>query len=311
MYLQKWKDKLSGMAGRPFYLRPQRYRLSYEVRLENHTAKAATVTAVCPLPPDFGYQTVSDVAAHPAESGRGRDGKFGNAYVWWTFPVLPGFGQTVGYSATLEVKPRCESLGSYRSLPSVTSQRPPVGDRYLQITDEVRSRARQAARGANGIIATARGCYEYVIHHLRYGRPIEGLYSATDALTQPSVDCGGFSTLLGAMLVSLEIPARVVVGFWAGHRASTMHAWVECALTARTWLPMDPSVEHLRRGGQTRKFGGFGAVGSDRVVVSIGCDYALNVGGRTVEVPILQNPVILQTDDGATESRLTVTTERL
>lgn len=77
------------------------------------------------------------------------------------------------------------------------------------------------------------------------------------------------------------------------------------------WWPLDPSVESLRRHARTKKSGGFGQVGSDRIVVSHGCDLKLTVGDLSVEAPILQHPTVVSKQASRLTTTLDVQTVRL
>ncbi len=145
----------------------------------------------------------------------------------------------------------------------------------------------------NDLFALMRRLYEYVLEKLVYDNPIEGLYTYREALKKKRVDCGGFASLLSALLSGAGIPNRLVAGFLKkkGSRTNlSMHAWLEAVLPDGSVFPMDPSVEWRRRRGQTARYGGFGYVGSDRVVTSYGTDHRLLVGGKIYSCPILQNP---------------------
>lgn len=98
------------------------------------------------------------------------------------------------------------------------------GDRYIIINDEIRHFARTAAAGETDRPRVVRRCYDEVVARLRYGQPITGLYTSAQAWQLPAVDCGGYATLLAAMLQTLGIPARLILGFWAGWPSSDMHA---------------------------------------------------------------------------------------
>lgn len=103
---------------------------------------------------------------------------------------------------------------------------------------------------------------EFVIDYLTYGNAIDGLYTADEAREKRVVDCGGFDALLQDELKKKGIESKVVAGFWSD---GNMHAWLEIGN-----IPADPSVEHLRRQGQTKKSGKLGFVGSDRIAFSVG-----------------------------------------
>ena len=140
----------------------------------------------------------------------------------------------------------------------------------------------------------ARRCFDWVTEYLEYANPIRGLYSSIQALTDRKVDCGGFSTLLVALLRAVKIPARCVFG-WAVESKYGYHAWVEFFDRQKHfWIPCDPSVTHL--GNRTKLDAGFGFINDNRVVFSVGED--LDLVGDNIEwnVPLLQLPVVVSVD---------------
>ena len=102
---------------------------------------------------------------------------------------------------------------------------------------------------------------EFVISYLKYGNPIDGLYTADEAREKRIVDCGGFDALLQDELLKNNIESKIVAGFWSDGK---MHAWLEIEGD----LPADPSMEYLRRQSRTKKSGQLGFVGSDRIAFS-------------------------------------------
>jgi len=157
----------------------------------------------------------------------------------------------------------------------------------------------------------AQKIYSYVIEKLQYGKPIEGLYSSTEALKNDCVDCGGFDTLFVSLCRLNSIPARVVSGFWLGYKKNTMHAWAEYLGEDNAWIPVDPSVEWLCMAGRTKKRGGFNDIGTDRIIFSYGSDIPVVVGGKKHRIPILQHPHFFQ-DKEKNDIRLsfTITTDK-
>ncbi len=144
--------------------------------------------------------------------------------------------------------------------------------------------------------AVIRQCYDQTVAKLHYGAPIPGLYTLADVLTLPEVDCGGFSVYLISLLEAAHIPARLVAGFWAGYRQNDMHAWVEAKLPDGTWLPLDPSTDWLRQRRRTKKTGGFGQIGSDRIVTSVGSDHVIRYQDKNYPIGLLQVPMVLAAD---------------
>ena len=143
-------------------------------------------------------------------------------------------------------------------------------------------------RKSDVITAVMREANESVLGSLSYGNPIDGLYTADQAREQKIVDCGGFDTVLQDELQKRGVESRIVAGFWAGYEDNDMHAWLEIGNT-----PADPSMDYLRSRGRSKKSGGLGFVGSDRIAMSVGSFFDIEVGGKQYPVDILQNPILI------------------
>ncbi len=150
--------------------------------------------------------------------------------------------------------------------------------------------------------------YFYTLNYLIYANPIEDLYSYHQALKNKKTDCGGFSTFFISLCHSLNIPARLTVGFLVSNnkfkkifsklnvRRLTfddlfMHAWPEILLPNGNWLPLDPSIEWRRKKGLTKRQGGLGYLPADRLVISFGCDFNTKIGKNNYQFDLLQKPI--------------------
>ncbi len=154
----------------------------------------------------------------------------------------------------------------------------PGQEEVISVPFQARVEPRRASE--NVITQVMKMCNEFVIGYLSYGNPIDGLYTAKEAREKRVVDCGGFDTLLQDELQKKGIQSNVVAGFWSDGK---MHAWLEIEGT----IPVDPSVEYLRRQGRTKKSGRLGFVGSDRIAISSGGEF-------------LQHPFLLKEDKDIT-----------
>jgi len=161
------------------------------------------------------------------------------------------------------------------------------------------------------LLMMIKSLYIYTLDNLIYGKPIDNLYSYDQALTEKITDCGGFSTLLLSLLQSVNIPARLVVGFLIKEENTfqkvfrtfnfalltfdflSMHVWVEVLLPDSTWFPLDPAVEWRKNRGLTKRQGGFGIIPADRLVVSHGQDFIIPHSNNIYKVDLLQNPLIV------------------
>lgn len=184
------------------------------------------------------------------------------------------------YSASLHAK----------ILPAYTSS-----NSYVNSADEsIKEIARSLTDACNSDEDRVKKCFDWVVNYLEYANPIGGLYSSVQALADRRVDCGGFSTLLVALIRSLSIPARCMMG-WAVRSKHGYHAWVEYFDSAASrWVPLDPSAAHL--GQRTKLDAGFGYIRDERVAVSVGEDLLLTGEKIRWRAPLLQIPVVVSLD---------------
>lgn len=282
-------------------MRPRRFPVQYNVTVRNHSGATKRFFLAIPIPPNTEHQRVlHEPTFKPVASAIHTDERYGNRYAVLEGELRPGDIAASQESFMVHVTPfrtRMEghmTIDAYAGLQGETHKPFLAPNRFVQSLDPDVVRLARELRGAETDVHTIlQRLNQYVVTHLTYGDKIPGLYSSHDALTRKAVDCGGFDTLLAALCVSLGIPARIASGFWAVSKLQNeMHAWLEIMLPDGTWMPADPSVEHLARAGRTKKSGRLGFVGSDRVVLSYGCDIPVQLGGNTRSVDILQHPFV-------------------
>lgn len=188
-----------------------------------------------------------------------------------------------------------------------------IQEKYLQNDESVNGNDKKIISIADNAFGKEKNCekiiqlaYDFVLNYLSYGKPFRDLYPYKQALDEKTTDCGGYSTLLGSLLQSRNIPTRLVVGHLIkGQRSElllagiglkklnlknlTMHAWIEALLPDGRWFPMDPSIEWRRKNNLTKRKGGFGIIPNDRLVVSFGRNVKLKVKNKNFSFPILQH----------------------
>ena len=289
---KNWLGLAQQEAGQIFYNSLQTYKVRYGAVIKNTAREDSSFYVILPIPPDTPYQKIlKEPQFFPREVSIGQDSVFGNKYVYWKLDLTPGATETVREEFIVQVEPRVSS--SKDNLVSYDL----VNSTKLSFVDADDPRIRKLAARLKGNETDAykivQKFNEFVISRLEYGNPLKGLYSSKDALEKSKVDCGGFDTLLAALCVSTGIPARIVCGFWAGYPQNDMHAWLEIMLPDGKWIPADPSVEHLRRRKRTKKSGELGFVGSDRIVLSVGCEIPIIISQKSFCADILQTPIVL------------------
>lgn len=290
--------------------RSGRRHVSYVITLTNTSAsERATTRLLAPIAHSTGTQVIDDPALFSMPpSSLIREERFGNQCAHWDIVIPPEKKQVV--TITYQVLPK-KIRTKKDALPHATEYRPNALYDFLREQTGIslapthpfmREHAESIKHTCATLPERIEACAQVVKKTLHYGNPVPGLYSATDALTKKTVDCGGYSTLFISLLIACDIPARLVSGFWLnpgttdGEKA--MHAWVEVGMPDGSWLPVDLSVEALREAGRTRRHGGIGIIDDDRLIVSVGSDVRIPVGTTTVDAPLLQAPILVNTSGG-------------
>lgn len=284
----------------PFSMRSQTYSVEYQVSARNNSPSTQSVTVVLPYPIQARSQEIVGNVTCSEPVNVCQDQLYANRYGLVEVDIKPGEQRAMTVRFACRVSQvrvdttRFVASEGYDAIERDLFLRYSVPNRFIRSDlPEIQQLASELKTKGRDVIGTLREINEFVIHRLTYGKPIAGLYTTEQALRAAAVDCGGFDTLYCALAIAAGIPSRVVSGFWAGYSKNMMHAWAESLLPDGTWLPVDPSVEQLRRLGRTAKSGRFGFVGSDRIALSYQCDIPIQIADKQLTVDLLQNPSVL------------------
>lgn len=292
--------------GLSFFTKQQKYAFSYKINLKNKTTKSKEAFLVFPIPasrPAGQAANIQKIRGEttfiPNDAETRKDEIYGNKYGIWMVKMAPRENKVFEMNFGVDVSPAPQSgkniIQSFRGYTNISKDLHKfcVSNKYICVGDErIKAYAKIIRAGSDDVLEVMRRLNDFVITYLEYGNPISGLYTCPEALDKKHVDCGGFATLFASLAIAIGVPCRIVSGFWAGYKKSSMHAWVEFMLPDGNWIAADPSVEQLFRRGRTSKSGQFGFVGSDRIAFSYGCDIPIAVDGKMIYVDILQNPYL-------------------
>ncbi len=281
------------------FQKPRQYAVRIEAKIHNPTRSNVFAFIVMPIPGSTKAQQVHDEPTlEPRPELTGQDEKYGNRYASWNLELRAGTVTELREYFMVRVAPnapqiRRTSMDEYERIPAHKIA-PYLSPTPMSNSEDerVRTIAKRILKKETDPCRIARVLNAYVIRDLTYGDPINGLYSSSDALTRPRVDCGGFASLFVALAKAVGIPARIVAGCWAGSKNGGMHAWAEWLHPSGVWIPVDPATESLARAARTKKSGRFGFVGSDHVTLSIGDSIPIRHAGGTATVDILQHPAV-------------------
>lgn len=273
-----------------YYFYPQMYDCLYEVVVKNNCSDSQNITVVFPVPQTMFNQTITNVLI--SESGDIlEEKKYNNKYYASSIKLRSNEEKKITLSFRAGITPieqRTENLVNILDRAAISY------NRFIQETKPIKDLSQTITSNYINTKEKVGAIYDYVIAHLTYGDQITGLYTATQALELPCVDCGGYVTLLSSLLKNITVSCVPIFGFFANHtigsnQKNSMHAWGYIPLQNNKIYPVDPSEDYLYRHGQSYKSGGFGWVGSDRVIFSQGCDFEILVDGKKETADILQN----------------------
>ena len=267
--------------------RIQQFRVKYHVSLCNRHPEPQRVGIAIPVPQNRSNQRILTTPQLNPVDVRFQTDLYGNTIAFWE--------RNLHAYETLE----SELIFDIETNPAtvITDQRSGIpwseSNRFIIPKDpRIVSLSRKAISGFSTRIQQIEELHKLTMDRLTYGNPIPGLYSASEAIERRMVDCGGYASLFCSLAISVGIPARIVSGFWESTKNADMHAWAEAQRENGEWIPVDSSVEFLRKQKRTKRRGGLGYVGSDRIVYSLGCGMTVSMCGLTIPVDILQHPVI-------------------
>ena len=282
-----------------FYTKPQQYQVRYQVFLFNRLKKQNKVSIVLPIPKDAHYQKLKHQPKFsPQPQEIDNDSQYKNKYAVWHLTLKPGQSKKIEEVFSISVRPQKYKFQQKFTLDDYVKDK-----NYLLYTQanalvqpfdkRIQQLVQKNIGNQKDLETILKSLNNYVLKNLKYGKPIWGLYSSTDALEKKLVDCGGFNTLLAALCIAAGLPARIVTGFWAGYQQNKMHAWLEILLPNGQWIPADPSIQQLKQKGRTKRSAKLGFIGSDRITLSNGCDLLIKIKGRIHQIDILQNPFVI------------------
>lgn len=237
-------------------------------------------TLAVALPRSTPFQTIESQQFLAEPLSTSREAAFQNPYA-----LFANATATPVFEATLCIEP-CSI--AHHDVTTSDAENTFLHPAYAAIT----SLAAQLQRATRN--ETVQAINKYICTKLSYGNARNDLWSDLDALSEPSVDCGGFDALFVSLCIASGVPARIVSGIWATNGA--MHAWAQFQNEDGAWIPVDPSVEQLVAQGRSMKSGRFGYVGSDHLTLSYGCDLTLEHAERVYQVPLMQHACALYND---------------
>lgn len=204
---------------------------------------AAEVRLWVALPPNHRGQDVTIGAIQPQPEEIVEDRLAGNRVVFWRLRDFTGgdlptctYDFEFGRETVLtDVDPA--RVGAYDRAAD-EYRRYTRSEPWIEVTDEIESRARSIVEGETNPYLQARRIFAWILDHMVYEYPDEASRGAAKSAVSLKGDCGEFSFVFCALCRSLGIPARTITCMWL---TESGHNWAEILLPGYGWVPVDPS----------------------------------------------------------------------
>ncbi len=297
--IKKIFPKIIEKVGLSDYNYPQKYSSTMEIILENTGKTTQKINLISPLPLKKYQQNLLTKLIINTAGNIQTEPKYCNQYICWKDEIKKGESKTFSYQFDISTNPINIPIDPSYVIDNYNHDHNNL--KWLAPNKHLNSSSLNIHRLAQEIVGNEANILnivlrfsDYIKENLEYGNPISGLYTDKDCLKNNVVDCGGFSTLFISLCQSMGIPARLVAGYWSDRPHREMHAWAEFMLPNETWVPVDLSIEQLRKANRESKFAAMGKLGSDRIAMSYGCDFKiLEHTNEETLVDILQTPFII------------------
>lgn len=159
--------------------------------------------------------------------------------------------------------------------------------KLIQLNNEIKTLAHDIVKIEKEPLKQAKLLFVWIIENIKYEKPSIN-FGNLIALHQKKGDCGNMSFLFVSLCRALNIPARVIFGWWTISSGKTgPHAWAECFIRNYGWIPVDCATSRLIKQAKRRLnlFSGidfyditpdpsyyFGNIDNKRVIYSIGSE---------------------------------------
>ncbi len=244
------------------------------------------------LPPDHRGQKAIVTDIHPRPDKVIDDESSGNRIVFWRLTDFTDSDRLCcSYDFQFERETVLSDVDPDKvepyDLESFEYRRYTMSEPWIEITDEIRSKAEEIAGGITNPHFQALGIFDWILDNMVYEYPDPANRGAANSFKSLKGDCGEFSFVFCAMCRSLGIPARTVTCMWLTEAG---HNWAEFLLPGYGWIPVDASMAQALAGkskafpgdDQVRSFAEsrgiprhdpywlFGNLYSERLIICIG-----------------------------------------
>ena len=253
----------------------------YEVLVEGIPEHTEELRIWFPYLSQTPYQEIQKVDIEPRENANiSYDKTYHNKILNYRI-ASPG-NSSLKFNARYRVK-RSEysnrRVSSRTFLSEEDSRKYLQADRLVTISPGIKTMAKTITQGKTTTTAKARAIYDYVFQNVSYDKTIPGWGNGDTerVCSLKAGNCTDFHSLFISLARACGIPAKFVMGVPLSNgkkegEISGYHCWAEFYDEQSGWVPVDIS-EAWKNKSRYEYY--FGAIGADRLEISVGRDIVL------------------------------------
>ena len=259
---------------------------NYEVFIEGIPEHTKELKIWFPYLPETPYQEIEEVALEPQEDANiSYDKTYHNKIL--NYMIVSPKNSSLKFNVRYRVK-RSEYSNKYppsKSLPEGDLHKYLQADRLVTISQKIKGMAKEIIQGKTTTVDKARAIYEYVFKNVAYDKTISGWGNGdTERVCLiKSGNCTDFHSLFISLARASGIPTKFVMGVPLANDKKEgdipgYHCWAEFYDDKLGWVPVDIS-EAWKNKAKYEYY--FGAIGADRLELSVGRDIVLEPKANT------------------------------
>jgi transglutaminase-like putative cysteine protease len=260
---------------------------NYEVLIEGIPEQARELKVWFPYLPETPYQEIQEVNIEPQEGANiSYDKTYHNRIL--NYMIASPQNSSLKFNVRYRVK-RSEYSNKHPlsgSLPRQEDLRKYLqADQLVTISPKVKAMAKEITQGKIKTTDKARAIYNYVFQNVAYDKTIPGWGNGDTerVCLLKAGNCTDFHSLFISLARASGIPTKFVMGVpLAGDKKEGeipgYHCWAEFYDEKLGWVPVDIS-EAWKNKSKYEYY--FGAIGADRLEISVGRDIILEPNANT------------------------------
>jgi len=260
---------------------------NYEVLIEGIPEQTKELKVWFPYLSETPYQEIQEVTIEPQEGAQiSYDKTYHNKIL--NYMIASSQNSSLKFNIRYRVK---RSEYSNKHAPSGSLLREEDLRKYLQadrlvtISPKVKGMAKEITQRKTTTLDKARAIYDYVLQNVSYDKTIPGWGNGDTerVCSLKAGNCTDFHSLFISLVRASGIPAKFVMGVPLSNgkkegEISGYHCWAEFYDEKLGWVPVDIS-EAWKNKSKYEYY--FGAIGADRLEISVGRDIILEPNANT------------------------------